>query len=164
MDLNARKDHFSRAVVRAVSAAAGIVATVPEHDQDSVDMTFAAPDSKDGPGPRLDAQLKCSENLAPSGEAFSFDLKVKNYNDLRHPAGSRYVPRILVVVHVPPDPADWFKCDPEQIVMRRCAYWVSLAGAPSTTNTATVAVQIPTAQVFNPESLLGHLRRPGEGL
>ena len=42
MDLNARKDHFSRAVVRAVAAAAGVGASVPELDQDSEDIEFAA--------------------------------------------------------------------------------------------------------------------------
>jgi hypothetical protein len=42
MDLNARKDHFSRAVVRAIAAAAGVAATVPEFDQNSEDINFAA--------------------------------------------------------------------------------------------------------------------------
>src|SRR4051812_17473424 len=83
MDLNAQKDHFSRAVVRAVAAVAGVTATVPEHDQDSIDFTFAAPDTDTEPGARLDAQLKCSQNIEPSNGVFSFDLPVKNYNDLR---------------------------------------------------------------------------------
>jgi hypothetical protein len=164
MDLNARKDHFSRAVARAIAAAAGVAASVPEHDQDSIDMCFAAPDSPEGPGPKLDAQLKCSQNVVPNGNAFPFDLGVKNYDDLRWPADSRYVPRILVVVHVPTDPADWFKCDPGQIVMKRCAYWVDLAGEPATTNTDTIRVKVPTAQIFDPGALLENLRRPGEQL
>ena len=78
MDLNARKDHFSRAVVRAVAATAGITATIPDHDQDSVDIHFAAPDTDDGPGARLDAQLKCTQNLDRTGGHLPFDLKLKN--------------------------------------------------------------------------------------
>ncbi len=164
MDLNARKDHFSRAVVRAVAAAAGVGANVPEFDQNSEDINFAAPDGPDGPGPKLDAQLKSSQNVAPTGDAFPFDLKVKNYNELRYPAGQLYVPRILVVVHVPPDPDDWFKCDPERIVMQRCAYWVNLAGREPTDNKETVRIDVPTAQVFDPAALRANLRRPGEAL
>jgi Domain of unknown function (DUF4365) len=164
MDLNARKDHFSRAVVRAVAAAAGVGATVPEFDQNSEDITFAAPDGPDGPGAKLDAQLKCSQNINPNGDTFPFDLEVKNYNALRHPADKLYVPRLLVVVHVPPDPDDWFKCDPDKIVMQRCAYWVNLAGGAETDNQTTIRIEVPTAQVFDPAALRANLRRPGEAL
>lgn len=161
MDLNAQKDHFSRAVVRAVAAAAGVAATVPEHDQDSIDLVLVAPDTDAAPGPKLDVQLKASQNIDPSGETFSFDLPVKNYNDLRRPV---YVPRILVVVHVPPDPADWLVGDPEKIVLRRCAYWVSLAGAPETTNTSTISVNVPTEHVFDMDALHQNLQPPGAAL
>lgn len=163
MDLNSRKDHFSRAVVRAVAATAGVSATVPEHDQDSVDMTFAASDAAT-PGAKLDAQLKCSHNIDHDGEAFSFPLAVKNYDDLRWPEDTLYVPRILIVVHVPPDPGDWLVSEPEKMTLKRCAYWVSLAGAGPTENTSTVSVSIPTEQVFDPAALLARLVPPGATL
>jgi Domain of unknown function (DUF4365) len=83
MDLNAQKDYFSRAVVRAVAAAAGVKATVPEQDEDSEDITFAAPDTRTAPGAKLDAQLKCSEAITPHNGSFTYPLPVKNYNDLR---------------------------------------------------------------------------------
>lgn len=162
MDLNSQKDHFSRAIVRAIAATAGVKATVPEHDEDSQDMTFAAADSDTAPGARLDAQLKCSQNINPSGESFTFPLPVKNYNDLRWPV--LYVPRILIVVHVPPDPAEWLVTEPEQMTLKRCAYWVSLAGAEPTENTSTVSVNIPTEQVFDPAALLTCLAPPGAAL
>jgi hypothetical protein len=164
MDLNARKDHFSRAIVRAIAATAGVSATVPEHDQDSLDMTFAAPDTAEAPGSKLDAQLKCSHNIAPEAGNFSFPLPVKNYNDLRWPDGDYYVPRILIVVHVPTDPADWLVSDHEKMTLKRCAYWVSLAGAAETTNTSTVSINIPTEQVFDPATLTAKLTPPGASL
>jgi hypothetical protein len=164
MDLNARKDHFSRAVVRAIAAAAGVGATVPEFDQNSEDINFAAPDEPEGPGAKLDAQLKCSQNIDPAGETFPFDLPVKNYNALRQPTDNLFVPRLLVVVHVPADPDDWFRCDPEKIVMQRCAYWVDLAGREATDNQTTIRIEVPTAQVFDPAALRANLRRPGEAL
>ena len=164
MDLNSRKDHFSRAVVRAVAATAGVRATVPEHDEDSEDMTFAAPDTDAAPGARLAAQLKCSQNVGPPNGQFFFPLAVKNYNDLRWPAEELYVPRILIVVHVPADPADWMVSDPEKMLLKRCAYWVSLAGAAATKNTSTVSVTIPREQVFDPAALIARLAPPGAAL
>jgi hypothetical protein len=164
MDLNSRKDHFSRAVVRAIAAAAGVGASVPELDQNSEDISFSAPDTPTGPGPKLDGQLKCSQNIDPSGQSFGYDLPVKNYNDLRWPPDTLYVPRILVVVHVPKDPDDWLDCDPERILLKRCAYWLTLAGAPETENTSTVRVTVPTEQVFDVEALRSNLRLPGATL
>lgn len=164
MDLNARKDHFSRAVVRAVAATAGVAATVPEFDQDSVDITFAAPDTAVAPGARLDAQLKCSQNLTAKEEGFSFPLPVKNYDDLRWPLGSRYVPRILIVVDVPADPTEWMASDPARMTLRRCAYWVSLAGREPRENTSTVTITIPREQVFDSTALIAAMSPPGASL
>jgi len=164
MDLNAQKDHFSRAVVRAVAATAGVKAMVPELDEDSEDVTFTAPSTTVAPGAKLDAQLKCSENISLQDGHFTYPLPVKNYNDLRWSADERYVPIILIVVHVPDDPAEWITSDPEKMVLKRCAYWISLAGAPATENTSTITVTIPTEQVFVPNSLIAQLAPPGAGL
>ncbi|MDX6699599.1 MAG: hypothetical protein QOE65_2996 [Solirubrobacteraceae bacterium] len=164
MDLNSRKDHFSRAVVRAVAATAGVGASVPELDQNSDDIKFEAPDTPAGPGAQLDAQLKCSQNLDPSGDEVSYDLDVKNYVDLSWPTDALYVPRILILVHVPADPSEWLDCDPDRIILKRCAYWVSLAGSPPTENTSTVVVKVPTEQVFDAGALLDNLRPPGVSL
>jgi hypothetical protein len=161
MDLNARKDHYSQAIVRAVAATAGVASAVPEHDQDSIDMTLAAADTDAGPGPKLDLQLKCSQNIDASGESFSFDLPVKNYDDLRRQV---YVPRLLVIVDVPPDPSAWLTSDPEKVTLKRCAYWRSLAGMPDSTNLSTVAVTINTEQVFDVDALLHNLQSPGATL
>lgn len=164
MDVNARKDHFSRAVVRVIAATAGVGATVPELDQDSEDIQFAAPDTGTHPGAKLSAQLKCSEAIDPSGDEFAFELPVKNYNDLRWPPESLYVPRILIVVHVPHDPVEWMVCEPEQMVLRRCAYWLSLAGSGETSNSSSVTVKVPTEQVFDAKALLQNLQPPGAAI
>lgn len=162
MNLNEQKDHFSRAVVRAVAAAAGVKAIVPEYDSDSVDILFAAPDTEAGVGARLEAQLKCSQNIAPDGEAFQYPLSVKNYDDLRW--SEVYVPRILIVVHVPADPSEWLASDREKMTLKRCAYWASLAGAPDTCNVSTVNVNIMTEHVFDPAALRALLAPPGASL
>lgn len=149
--------------MRAVAATAGVKADVPEHDENSLDITFIAPDT-DKPGGRLDAQLKCSENVRVIGNEFAFPLPIKNYNDLRWPSEELYVPRILIVVHVAPDPADWMASQSEQMVLKHCAYWHSLAGAAESTNSSTVTVKISVEHVFDPDALLALLSPPGAAL
>lgn len=164
MHLSHRKDHFSRAVVRAVAAAAGIDASVPPHDQNGKDIEFTAPDVAGKSMGQLAAQLKCTHTVETSGTSFSYDLEVKDYDRLRVPLTDLYVPRILIVVHVPDDPGEWVASDPGKMVLKRCAYWHSLTGAPPTTNTSTVAVTIPTEQVFDVSGLLKNLQPPGASL
>lgn len=111
--------------------------------------------------PRLEMQLKCRAAELPLGDHFSHDLKLKNYEDLRD--ATVQVPRILIVVLVPEDVASWLTATENELVMRRCGYWVSLRGLPATANQTTVAVSIPRAQVFHPESLRAIMTRIGHG-
>ena len=164
MHITAQKDHFSRAVVRAVAAAAGIDASVPPHDQNSKDIEFTAPDVAGVAGGQLAAQLKCTHTVDTSAESFTYDLDIKDYDRLRVEREKLYVPRVLILVDVPEDPEDWILSKPEQMVLKRCAYLVSLTGLPATSNTSTVAVKIPTEQVFDVQGLLGNLKPPGDAL
>jgi hypothetical protein len=163
MHITHQQDYFSRAVVHAVAAAAGVASDIPPYDQNSKDIHFEMEDTEDAAGPQLDAQLKCVTTVDVFGTEFSYDLDVKNYKDLIKPV--TYVPRILILVVVPPDPVDWLLAvSPETITLKRCAYWVSLHGQPPTTNTSTIAVKIPTSQVFDVAGLLSNLQPPGEAL
>jgi hypothetical protein len=44
------------------------------------------------------------------------------------------VPRILVVFAMPSDPATWIELSEDALLVRRCAYWCSLLGAPASEN------------------------------
>jgi hypothetical protein len=148
MSINDRKDLFSRAYVRAVASVAGYTATVPELDRDSVDLQLAG---VGGGGtirsPYLDLQLKCTgaEELSPTD--FPLPLKIKNYDDLR--ATDLAVPRILVVVVVPPDIDDWLAVSEDQMIVRNCGYWHSLHGEPESENATTVTVRIDRERIFD---------------
>jgi hypothetical protein len=163
MHIDQRKEQFSRAYVLAVAAAAGYAWYQPSVDDDSIDLGLA---EKGGGGtvrsPRLELQLKCHAAETPVGTHFSHDLKVKNYEDLRDTTVQ--VPRILIVVLVPENVASWVVASENELAMRRCGYWISLRGSPATTNLNTVAVSIPRAQVFHPQSLSDIMTRIGGGL
>lgn len=161
MNLNLQKEKFSEAYVRAVAAVAGYGVSRPEVDDDSVDLTIAA---RGGNGtvrsPRLDVQLKCTASAAINGdEAFSFRLKLKNYDDLRDE--QVLVPRVLVVVRVPDDLAHWVEASEEQLQLRHGGYWISLRGEPATDNATNKTVNIPRSQMFTVDGLKALMTRIG---
>jgi hypothetical protein len=144
-------EQFSFAYVRAVAAAAGVVVARPEVDTDSVDLRFSvnSPIGRLMP-PILDAQVKCTAAPVGRGKVIRFPLKVKNYNDL---IGHRFFPRVLIVVVVPKAVDEWLEQNEQALALRRCGYWVSLVDAPATTNTQSVTVALPRAQVFSVAAL-----------
>ncbi len=100
--------------------------------------------------PILGLQLKAKMMDPPTGEKFSFSLKIKNYDDLREP---RTYPTLLVVLAMPHDKAKWLIHSQNSLITRDCAYWCNLNNAPSITNSASRVVHVPTANHFSRESL-----------
>jgi Domain of unknown function (DUF4365) len=125
MNPTTRKEQFNIAYVHAIATVAGVAATRPAVDDDSVDLYLSA---RGGRSPVIEAQLKCTENETRlANGALSFLLSIKNYEDLRRETMS---PRILVVVVVPPEPAGWLKQTSEHMVLRKAGWWLSLRGLP----------------------------------
>ena len=58
-----------------------------------------------------------------------------------------------MVVCLPEDDAQWLEWAPEQLVIRRCAWWVSLRGAPESMNDSGQTILLPRKQHFYPETL-----------
>jgi hypothetical protein len=142
-----QKEHFSIAYVRAVAAAARVNICRLEVDADSIDIGFVVRSVAGCPqSPQLDAQLKCVTELAGDETVFRYPLKAKNYNEL---IGQHYIPRILIVVLVPPLPEDWIAQSTEQMSLRRYGYWVSLRESAPRANTSSVTVELPREQLFS---------------
>lgn len=85
-----------------------------------------------------------------------FSLPVKNYNDLR---GETLVPRALVVLHLPADSRNWLEQTEDELISRRCAYWVSLQGLPDPDNRQNVTVWLPRKNLFSVENLQAIMER-----
>jgi hypothetical protein len=145
MYIAAQQEQFSKAFVRAIAAVAGCNVTACEVDDDSIDLGLAANRSFgiDARAPRLDLQLKCLSTDDGQGARLPYDVKKKNYDDLRDP--TVHVPRVLVVCCVPQEVSDWLHETPEATAMRRCAYWLSLRGMPPTENAVKCRLHIPPA-------------------
>ena len=155
---NDRAEQLSRAYVQALAAGAGYTTSTPSLDRDSVDLEIHAGGAR---RPKLDLQLKATTDLGPEIEnAYWFSLKVKNYNDLRV---ETLVPRILVVLVLPKSEDKWLTVTAEELILRRCAYWKSLAGAPETTNRSSVAVSVPIGNRFDIHALRSLMDRARTG-
>lgn len=98
-------------------------------------------------------QLKATIATPPvaNGHISYFLAGVKRYDDLRCPTVA--ILRILVVLFLATDEAEWLAHSPNELLMRRCAYWVSLRNAPATSNSSGTTVYIPEHQHFSPDGL-----------
>lgn len=158
MDLNQRKEQFSVAYLRAVTAVAGYNLYTRDIDQDSVDWGIAAGDSPEMPrSPRIELQLKCAARQIRSEDFVRFPLKLKNYNDLRHPMVM--VSRLLLVIIVSEKLQNWIQQSEEELVLRHCGYWLSLRGRPDVPNEESVTVHLPRSLCFTPEALREIMKR-----
>jgi hypothetical protein len=160
MTENEQKQQLSIAYVHAVAARAGYTCQPTLVDDDSVDVTLGAKGRVHQQSvmrsPRLEAQLKSTSQDCLKEEHLVYSLPVKNYNELREPT---MIPRLLIVLLLPPDPAQWLQHSEECLVSRRCAYWLSLLGEPETTNSSEITVRLPRLNLFNVDTLRGLMER-----
>ncbi|MBC6403053.1 MAG: DUF4365 domain-containing protein [Hyphomonadaceae bacterium] len=155
---NDRKEALSRAYTAAIAAGAGYTLAGQNFDRDGIDIQVRASGSM---RPSLDIQLKATINLADAGgDEFRYALRRRNYDLLRE---ATFVPRILVVLHLPKDESLWINASPEELVIRHCAYWVSLLGFPETQNTLSVTIPIKKRNRFDVKALRALMEQARKG-
>lgn len=162
MEENLAKEQFCCSYISAIAAIAKYGTYKPTPDDDSVDIGFAV---KGGNGtyrsPRLEAQLKCTSQKIIDEDNLRFPLKIKNYNELRDER--LHVQRVLIVVIAPNHLNDFLEQSEESLVLKHCAYWMSLRGYAETVNSSTVTVQLPRKNIFSVESLTDMMTKIGNG-
>ena len=160
MTENEQKQQLSIAYVHAVTSRAGYTCQATLVDIDSVDVIIGAKGLIHSQAvmrlPRLEVQLKATSQDCLKEDRLVYPLPVKNYNELKEVT---MVPRLLVVLLLPPDPSQWLEHNEECLISRRCAYWTSLRGMEDTENAGTVTVYPPRINLFNVEGLRGLLER-----
>ena len=142
------EEALSRVYVQAVAARAGYTTAEHSLDRDGVDMLIQAGGKM---RPAIALQLKATINLGkPSEGFFHYALRSENYNLL---CGPSQTPRLLVVLDLPRDQAQWLTTTPDELVLRRSAYWLNLTGHDGTENRSSVTVHIPEQNLFNVDNL-----------
>ncbi|MBI4747056.1 MAG: DUF4365 domain-containing protein [Acidobacteria bacterium] len=149
---NEQKEEFSFAYIQAIAATAGYQVERPQRDKQSVDLKIVAYSAQGWP-PDLEIliQVKCTASQTALGDKeVKFVLKANNYNDLRKDG---ILPRILIVVLVPQNMADWVEPSEQQLILRHCAYWIDLRGRVEIKNTESITIHIPRKNQFTVQSL-----------
>jgi hypothetical protein len=152
------KSELSYAYLHAVAARAGFSCEVTGRHRDA-----AGVDAVLGVRRRLSRQSRLTDFTvdvqlkATSGEPvvnarrYSFVLAVDHYDKLRLTTISS--PRLLVVLFLPEAATEWLVHSEEGLVTKRCAYWVSLYGAPGTANATSQTVYLPQENRLSVEGL-----------
>lgn len=147
MSPNFIQEQLSLAFVRAVVFRAGYNLNLPVVDDHGIDGTVK---SYAGGMNQVDFQLKATMQYEIRDESISYDLRVQNYNQL---VVEDDLPRVLILFLMPEDRDQWLAQTPDELCMRKCAYWVSLMGLARSNNASTVMVSVPLSNEFSQAGL-----------
>ena len=154
---NHRQEALSRAYVQAIAARCGLACNFTRDYDYGVDLTLhelRRHGRRYGEtGFRLDIQLKSAieTNATLTNDGVAYDLEARAYANLRDPIVVEN--RILVLVVLPADETQWTSQTEEHLLIRRCAYWLSLQGSPASMNKQTIRLMIPRVNVFSVEGV-----------
>jgi hypothetical protein len=155
MYITLQQEKFSYAYLEAITTAAGYELLLKGRAMDNagIDLSIEVPGQLGRTlSPKLDAQVKCTMDQSfIRGDSIYYPLDVRNYERLRHPNPS--CPQFLFIMLVPPDRDDWIVVSEERSILKKCAFWLSLKGMESTSNTQTITVRIPRNNLLTPQSL-----------
>lgn len=160
LSTNDVESELSYAYLHAVASAAGAGCSVTSRHEDNagVDAQIVGWGPFPGGGYRKEVDLKVqlkATTATPSkaSDCLSYFIKeTYRYNDLRSDAFA--TPRILVVLFLPgTNERDWITQSHDALSLHRCAYWVSLRGAPESTNKSGQTVYLPCSQRFDVDGL-----------
>jgi hypothetical protein len=110
----------------------------------------------------LGIQLKSTRQATVGEEVVSYRLDLRAYDILR--ATDVSYPALLVLLVLPTDPHMWVTATEKRLVLRHCAYWVSLRGAkerrpPGRAKSPKVSIEIPRTHQFTVRGLKQIMRR-----
>jgi uncharacterized protein DUF4365 len=159
------KSELSYAYLHALASGAGCECTVAGRHSDGagVDAVIRAKErfalASIFTDFTIEVQLKATSLRQPMDDKqrWSFYLELKNYNALRNEKAQAQ--RLLVVLFMPENREEWLSHSRESLILRRCAFWVSLRGAPESLNETSQTVYIPRSNLLSVAALREVLAR-----
>ncbi len=147
MSPNFVQEQLSLSYVRSVIYNAGFNLSRCEVDDHGIDGTIQ---SYSRGRNRVDFQLKSTTQYGIRNGNVIYDLRNENYNQLIEAEG---LPQILILYLMPKNNNLWLWQDHHEMCLRKCAYWVSLMGNQPSSNSSTVRVEVPLANMFDRNGL-----------
>src|SRR5690606_6618014 len=140
--------------VLAVAAIRKFSTEITRVDSDSIDATIRYNGLLDAEStiysPEIKLQLKATSHPEIIGDHIHFSLKKKNYDDLR---ARSCTPRLLVVLCLCDSPEEWLTHSDQELILKKCAYFLNLSDYPESSNSSSVTVKIPMNNLFSPEKV-----------
>lgn len=155
MDLNSKKEEFSYGYLQLLCAINGLALekTGRAIDNKGIDVMIIGTEKiKEINALRIDAQVKCTSQNIEKEDVIKFRLKVKAYNQLRDE--NNYSTTILIVVVVPQNEEDWLTVENNEMIFRKCGYWICLKGYPEVKDKSTITIDIPKENIITNKTLL----------
>lgn len=161
------EEDLSRAYIQAVVAKAGAILAIDRGHDYAIDGTIRqvryVNNKRKESGFHLDFQLKACKNVVITADEAKYDLDVDTYNYLVERHATKHTNKVLLILLALHDlEAEWLMLSEDQLVLKKCCYWISLAGALSN-NKETRRVTIPRANLLTPEKLIELLNIVEEG-
>ncbi len=150
------QESLSRAYIHAIAGSAGVNCSIDRAFDYGIDGTFRPVvlrgNRRIENGFPLDYQLKCTVNWEYVNDTLAYDVKSKTYNDLvtRDPEG---LGAVLLVLCIPTEQAHWAEFHEDYLTLRRCCYYMVLAGEPVQNEASTKRIFIPRTNVLTAQSL-----------
>lgn len=152
-----RKEDLSVAYLSAIAAQASVDFEICRHDEDSVDCMLKKEvllDDERQFRASLHVQLKSTSSISQysiSENAITYQLKKKNYDDLRKRGTSEIILCLLVLPEEAEKP--WVCCTDDELLLHGRMYWCSLRDKPDAVQKEKVPVELPQNQFLDPDML-----------
>ena len=106
-------------------------------------------------GIAMDFQAKASVDWFPRKDNIVYDLEKKAFDDLvARSQERRAAPFFLILLCLPKDESSWASFGPDELIIKKCAYYGRPHGLMATDNQSTKRIEIPIANALSPSTLL----------
>ena len=161
------KEDLSIAYLRAICAKAEVTFNLQKRDEDGSDVDLNKCVSTDM-GQRVISTIKVQLKSTSSKmfyreerKTITYKAKAKCYNDLIE---NRIVPLYLFLLILPENEEESVNFSVEQLIIKRCMYWVKLQKSKERAEKPFVDIIIEKSNVVSPEALLNILKSEGNEL
>ena len=154
-----RKEELSISYLTAICAYAAAGMEIHKHDDDGYDGSIRKiiKLKEYDFNSQIEFQLKStSTRLHADNNFIHYNLKVKNYHDLIRPGTCA---SFLFLLVLPEEEDDWLTVTPQNLILRKCMYWLSLKEHDETSNENTIVVNIPKSNFLTSEKIIELLKQ-----
>lgn len=162
------ESELSYAYLHTVASKAGLNCKVENRHGDNYGIDAQIDYSSNIPGTwrtdvSLRIQLKATINRGFETDThIAYPLRgINQYNQLRILSGEPY--RILIVLFLPVNAAEWLHISHTGLLLKQAAYWVCLYGAEATATTTSKTIYLPKANLLTPQSIITLCQEIGRG-